>query len=530
VSFDVGISRDLHRAAEDLVAAACAEGVPAALAGKDARLWGPDAEPEAAHRLGWLDCPQVSGPLPERAAAIRAQVRESGAARVLLAGMGGSSLAPEVIAAAYGVPLTVLDSTDPAQVAAAAGSVTDLVAVVSSKSGGTLETDSHRRYLHERFQEAGVDPRERIVVVTDPGSPLEKLAGELGYRHVVTADPDVGGRYSALTAFGLVPTALAGVPVGELLESAAAFRPSLAQPGDGNPALRLGAVLGAGWQQGRDKLFLAEAGASGFGSWAEQLVAESTGKQGRGLLPVVVEGIEFAGEGADRNVVLIEKGGSDGGSATRAGGELGASFLAWEYAVAYAGRVIAINPFDQPNVAESKDNTARVLEQAAGGELPVGEPSFVDGAIEVRASAELLGGARDLRAALDALLGAVADRGYLAVMAYLDRTGETEAAQLRTALAGLTPAAVTFGWGPRFLHSTGQYHKGGPQNGAFLQVTGAIAREVAIPGREFGFGRLQLAQALGDREALRTRGRPLLHLHLRERADGLAQLLAAAGS
>ncbi|MHB2024039.1 MAG: hypothetical protein ACYCO3_12015, partial [Mycobacteriales bacterium] len=491
---------------------------------------------------------------------LRAELTEDGVRRVLLAGMGGSSLAAEVIAAHYRCPLTVLDSTDPDQVRQAlAPGVEDLAVVVSSKSGGTLETDSHRRLLHERLQQAGIDPARRIVVVTDPGSPLAATAGQAGYR-VIHADPNVGGRYSALTAFGLVPTALAGAPVAELLDQAREVRGWLAES-EANPGLRLGAVLGAGWRAGLDKLGLAESGGIGFASWVEQLVAESTGKQGRGLLPVVLDGPDGSiGSGASHVVEIIGDGttyggaagrgatsggtagggtaggGAAGGGATSGGtadgrqapasrvaGELGAAFLVWEFAVAIAGRVIGIDPFDQPNVAESKENTNRVL----AGAWPAEPASFVDGAVEVRADAALLQGASDLAGALAALLAAVPPRGYLAVMAYLNRFGQPQAAGLRAALARRSETAVTFGWGPRFLHSTGQYHKGGPQVGAFLQITGAIEEELAIPGREFGFGRLELAQALGDRQALASRGRPLLHCHLTDRGAGLEQLLSA---
>ena len=499
---------------------------------KDATLWGPDAEHEASIRLGGLDLPHSSRQYLPELAELREHFEHAGLDRLVLAGMGGSSLAPEVIAATAGVRLTVLDTTDPGQVATAiADHLERTVLVVSSKSGGTIETDSHRRAYEKAFREVGIDPAERIVVVTDPGSPLEKIARDAGYR-VFLADPNVGGRYSALSAFGLVPSALAGVDVEGLLDDAAALLPSLAGELD-NPALTLGAALGELGRAGRDKVILADFGSRhpGFGDWAEQLIAESTGKLGTGLLPVVVESVEapdFA-EAPDRQLVTL---GTvlhiDGITVS---GTLGAQFLAWEYATAVAGRLLGINPFDQPNVQESKDNTNKILEAAGDGPLPEGRPVFVDGAVEVHTDDPiLLGGAGDLAGVLSALLRAVPDRGYLAVMAYLDRHADSSAALVRKSLALHTQRPVTFGWAPRFLHSTGQYHKGGPQVGAFLQITGAVEHDLPIPDRPFGFMRLQLAQALGDLRALQQRGRPVIRLHLRDRTQGIQQLLDAAGA
>jgi len=511
-----------------------AAGVPAKLVAKDATLWGTDAEPEASIRLGWLDLPRSSRQYLAELAELRAQFHGSGIDHVVLAGMGGSSLAPEVIAATAGVRLTVLDTTDAGQVASAIA--TDLghtVLVVSSKSGGTIETDSHLRVYQEAFREAGINPIERIVVVTDPGSPLEKAARDAGYR-VFLADPNVGGRYSALTAFGLVPSALAGVDVAGLLADAEAVLPSLSSDLD-NPALTLGAALGEGALAGRDKVILADFGSRhpGFGDWAEQLIAESTGKQGTGLLPVVVESVEapdFA-PAPDRQLVTL-------GTALHidgitVSGTLGAEFVAWEYATAVAGRLLGINPFDQPNVQESKDNTNKILSDAGDGPLPEGSPIFIDGQVAVHTDDPiLLGGADTVAGALSALLKAIPEHprpGYLAVMAYLNRHGDSSAALLRKTLALHTQRPVTFGWAPRFLHSTGQYHKGGPQTGAFLQITGAVEHDLPIPGRPFGFKRLQMAQALGDLRALQQRGRPAIRLHLLDRTVGLQQILDAAG-
>ncbi len=527
-------------AGESLVAArdsalddAVDNGVPAAIVGKDATIWGAEATSEASIRLGWLDCTTVSRPLVADIEALREELRGKGVERVVLAGMGGSSLAPEVITATYGAELVVLDTTDPGQVQAAITDLDRTVLVASSKSGGTIETDSHRRAFEQAFRDAGIEPAERIVVVTDPGSPFEKIAREASYR-VFLADPDVGGRYSALTAFGLVPAGLAGVPIGELLDQAAAVEPSLAGDSD-NPALALGAALGGFGVGGHDKVVIADAGSGssahrirGFGDWAEQLIAESTGKNGKGLLPVVVEGTDAPGftDAVDVHRVVLGPTAPDPGTAVE--GPLGAQFLVWEFATAVAGRALGINPFDQPNVQESKDNTKAVLEKAGDGPLPEGEPAFTDGAIEVHAQRELVNGVTTVAAVVSELLGAVSPNGYLAVMAYLDRLHDAEAARLRSLLASRLSRPVTFGWAPRFLHSTGQYHKGGPQVGVFLQITGAHRTDLQVPGQPFTFGRLQLAQALGDLQAIESRSRPVLRLHLTDRAAGIAQLLEAA--
>ena len=511
-----------------LVAAAqsvlvAAEGLPAALVAKDPTLWGPDAASEAGVRLGWLDAVATGRALLPSVLALRDELAAEGVDRVVLCGMGGSSLAPEVVCAAAGRPLVVVDTTDPGQVRAAFVELERTVVVVSSKSGGTLETDSHRRAARAAFEAAGVDPARRVVVVTDPGSPFEQAAHAEGSRAVFLADPDVGGRYSALTAFGLVPAALAGVDVEALLDEAAALEPSLSQPD--SPALLLGALLAGGATAGRDKLILV-AGAGGFGDWAEQLVAESTGKQGKGLLPVVVESADAPGTepAADSHLVLVDATGSSAPH-TSVSGPLGAQFLAWEFATAVAGWSLRINPFDQPNVQESKDRTSAILD---GDPVAVAPAVFVEGGVEVHASGELLTGVQDVAGALAALLGAVPERGYLAVMAYLDRQADAAAHDLRALLARRLAHPVTFGWAPRFLHSTGQLHKGGPQTGAFLQLTGVVAQDLEVPGRPFTFGQLQAAQALGDLGALQERDRPVLRLHLLDRDEGLATVLRAA--
>jgi len=502
--------------------------VPAKLVAKDATLWGPDAEAEAKIRLGWVDTFRQSRELLPRLAELRTELADLD--HVVLAGMGGSSLAPEVITRTLGVELTVLDTTDPGQIRAAlADRLERTLLVVSSKSGGTVETDSHRRAYWQAFLDAGMSESEaarHFVVVTDPGSPLETTGGEMGAQ-VFLADSEVGGRYSALTAFGVVPSALAGVDVAELLDQAEELLPALSEE-SGNPGLVLGAALGAAVADGRDKVALISDGTGivGLGDWAEQLIAESTGKEGKGILPVVIETPDSPGAHG-RDVVTVTVGGAQPPAGVPGGGvrpdlavngPLGAQFLAWEFATAIAGRAIGIDPFNQPNVTESKNNTTRILAEG----LPAESPAFIDGAIEV------YGGSGDsLAAVLGALVDGIDPHGYLAVLAFLDRLADARAEQARALLATAAGRPVTFGWGPRYLHSTGQYHKGGPQVGSFLQVTGAVVDDLAIAGKPYSFAELQAAQAAGDRKAMTDRGRPVVRLHLTDRAAGVDELLRA---
>ncbi|MEU5939852.1 glucose-6-phosphate isomerase [Micromonospora sp. NPDC047548] len=506
--------------------------VPARLAAGDPGLWGPGVEQEAKARLGWLDTHRRSRELLPQLAELAAELADLD--HVVLAGMGGSSLAAETITRTLGRPLTVLDTTDPGQVRAA---LTDrlerTVVVVASKSGTTVETDSHRRAYWQAFLDAGMTEAEaarHFVVVTDPGSPLEATADEMGVV-VLPADPGVGGRYAALTAFGLVPAALAGVEVTELLDDAEALSAALGRDRD-NPGLALGAALGAAATTGRDKVALVPdgTGLDGLGDWIEQLVAESTGKAGLGILPVVVESPRAPGA-TGPDVLTVSHGGAlaagdvpGGGCAPdlAVNGPLGAQFLTWEYATAVAAVVLGVDPFDQPDVAAGKDNTRRIL--AAGP--PAQAPSSAEGAIEVYAPP---GAPADLAGALRHLVDGVGDAGYLAVTAYLDRVADADAARLRPLLAEAAGRPVTFGWGPRYLHSTGQYHKGGPPVGSCLQLTGTVDVDLPVPGRPYSFGELQAAQATGDRQALADRGRPVLRLHLTDRSAGLAQLLDAIG-
>ena len=524
------------------VPALVADGFAGRLFEKDPTLWGPDAESEAGKRLSWVSLPRTSRPLVGEVSALRSELDEAGVDHVVLCGMGGSSLAPEVICGTYGVELTVLDSSHPDQVGDALADRLDrTVVVVSSKSGSTVETDSQRRAYEQAFTDAGIDPAGRIVVVTDPGSPLDQQARKHGHR-VVNADPDVGGRYSALTAFGLVPSGLAGADIATLLDEAEAVADLLAADDEANPGLRLGAAV-AGTTPLRNKLVLVDhgSGLKGFADWAEQLIAESTGKQGTGLLPVVVpddSAPEVALPPHDVTVVHLtadpetgfESGHDDTGSGSAGSdvvvtGTLGAQMLLWEVATATAGRILAINPFDQPDVESAKVAARSMLE----GEPETSEPAFTDGPVEVRAlGADFLADARTLPEAVSALLEQVdGQHGYLAVMAYLDRLRHADLAEVRSSLAHRVRRPVTFGWGPRFLHSTGQFHKGGPAEGVYLQVTGEPAQDLDVPGKDYTFGRLISAQAAGDASVLADHGRPVLRVHLTDVDAGLAALREA---
>jgi glucose-6-phosphate isomerase len=532
---------------------------------QDPTLWGPEAESEAAIRLSWVKLGRTSRPLVGEIAALRDHLAGQGLDHIVLCGMGGSSLAPEVICATAGVELTVLDSSHPDQVRAVIADRLDrAVVVVSSKSGSTVETDSQRRAYEAAFAGAGINPTERLVIVTDPGSPLDKEARAGGYR-VINADPNVGGRYSALTAFGLVPSGLAGVDLEQLLDEAESVADLLADDDEANPALRLGAAI-AGTEPLRDKLVLVDEGCGipGFGDWAEQLIAESTGKNGTGVLPVVIQGertpdddpdpevrspgadMTLARLVADDEVAEVDAAAADHASGertamtatndasdpsrseVRVSGSLGAQMLMWEVATAAAGRMLGINPFDQPDVESAKKATRALLEATGAQPDPA---AFTDGAIEVRTlGGEWLAGATTVVGAVDSLLTQLdPQHGYAAIMAYLDRLADAPLVGARRAVASRTGRPTTFGWGPRFLHSTGQYHKGGPPTGVFLQITATPRADLAIPGREFTFGAFIKAQARGDAQVLADHGRPVLRLHLVDHDAGLAQLYGVLG-
>ena len=524
LSFDAtGAAR---QALEQHVPALVKDRIATRIFAKDHTLWGPDAESESAVRLGWVEAATVAQPLVKDILELRDALRAEGVTRIVLCGMGGSSLAPEVIAGTAGVELTVLDSTDPDQVRAAlADRLAGTAIVVSSKSGSTLETDSQRRIFEQAFTEAGVDAKSRIIIVTDPGSPLDKASREAGYRAVFNADPNVGGRYSALTAFGLVPSGLAGVDIQAFLDEAEEAAEILNDDAPENIGLALGAALG-GTSPLRNKIVIAEDGSGivGFADWAEQLIAESTGKLGKGVLPVVAgpNAPEVTAGAPDVLVVRLVAADADvelGGNEAAIAGGLATQMMVWEFATAVAGRLLGINPFDQPDVEAAKV-AARGLLDAQPEPTPA---AFVDGAIEVRGG-DWLAEAATAEGAVKALLGTLASDSYLSVQAYFDRLAFAGLEGIRDELAAVSGRPVTFGWGPRFLHSTGQFHKGGPAIGVFLQVTAAPAEDLGIPDRPFTFGELIAAQAAGDAQVLGEHGRPVLRLHLTDRAAGVAQL------
>ncbi|HVH11146.1 MAG TPA: hypothetical protein VM736_15235, partial [Gemmatimonadales bacterium] len=441
--------------------------------------------------------------------------------RVVLCGMGGSSLAPEVLwrtfGSAKGHPsLVVLDSTHPSAVAAAArgGDIARTLFLISSKSGTTQESDSFFRYFWPLTGERGA----QFVAITDPGTPLAHLAAERGFRRTFLNPPDIGGRYSALSYFGLVPAALIGIDAATLLHRAHRMAEACAAcvPTFQNPGAQLGAILGEGALAGRDKAtFVLSPGVASFGLWVEQLIAESTGKEGKGILPVADEPLGGPDVyGRDRVFVSMQLAGeadraTDGRlSALAAAGhpvvrlvledrdDVGQEFFRWEFATAVAGAILRINAFDQPNVAESKTNTKAVLRDRRPG-----SPAATVADVE-------------------RFFAGIKPGGYLALMAYVAPTSENDRrlAAIRLALRDRLKVATTLGYGPRFLHSTGQFHKGGPPVGHFLQITERAAEDLAIPGEPFTFGELIAAQAEGDLLALRQRGRPAI------RVDRLALL------
>jgi glucose-6-phosphate isomerase len=481
----------------------------------------------------------VSRPLVPEILALREQLVARGVTRIVLAGMGGSSLAPEVIAQTAGVPLVILDSTAPGQVLAAidgdaeAGDLTRTALVVSSKSGSTVETDSAKRAFEAAFRDLGIDPAERIIVVTDPGSPLDEAARADGYR-VFNADPTVGGRYSALTAFGLVPAGLAGADISELLDEAEASLLEVAIDSPDNPALVLAAAI-AGGEPRRDKLGLVTDGTHivGLPDWIEQLIAESTGKQGTGILPVVLLPVspELDAKPADLQIVRFVDEAKEfhffehHEGEVLVSGSLGAQFVVWEYATAIAGRMLGIDPFDQPDV-ESAKVAARGLLDARPEPT---EPAFAVEGVEVRVSDPELAASGTVAGVLDALWARVPADGYVAIQAYVNRLALPQLEGLRELVAADSGRPTTFGWGPRFLHSTGQYHKGGPANGVFLQILEQTDVDLEIPGRPFTFGELIQAQAAGDAAVLAEgHGRPVVTLTLTDPQIEVLSLFEAA--
>jgi glucose-6-phosphate isomerase len=475
---------------------------------KDFTVWRDDPA-EITDRLGWLTVHEGMKRRVPELEDFASSCSADGLTHAVLAGMGGSSLAPEVLRETFGVgpgglDLTVLDTTHPDQILAVQRGLPmdETLFVIASKSGTTTETLSHFAYFWDQIPDGS-----RFVAITDAGTPLEALATRHGFRRTFLNPPDIGGRYSALSYFGLVPGALSGVDLGALLdradEMARACGPTV--PAAGSPGTSLGATIGEAALAGRDKLTLVlDEPIRTLGYWIEQLIAESTGKEGKGIVPVEGEDLgEPAAYGSDRLFVgigaetvrrALEPLGAAGQAVTHVELEqaigIGGEFFRWEFATAVAGAVLGIHPFDQPNVQEAKDATKKLLGQ---GELP--DPGYGD---------------------VNILLGQVRPGDYLAIQAYLPRNEDTERRlhQARMRLRDSLRVATTVGFGPRFLHSTGQLHKGGPDTGVFVQVVEPPAEDVPIPGQPFSFGRLIAAQALGDLQSLRAHRRRVARVRL----------------
>jgi len=483
------------------------------IANKDASTWGSKAAAEAAIRLNWVDLPESSQQLLPQIGEIGK--RFASHSRVVLCGMGGSSLGPEVIALTYKKDIFIFDSTDPNYARHAIG--TDLahaLVVVSSKSGSTIETASQRALFQGQFESAGLNPANHMLFVTDPGSPLDIQVRSAGYA-VINADPNVGGRFSVLSAFGLVPSALIGAPVDQILKDASAEKNDFLN--HDQTILDVAYLLVT---QAQQYIAFTDAGSHvpGLSDWIEQLIAESTGKDGVGRLPIATEDaararvggsftVAFAGSGTD---LIVE-------------GPLGAHFIFWEWVTALIGAALKLDPFNQPNVTEAKEQTSSALAEW-NNVLPALTPACTDKSVEI------FGDGQSLKDALATFIEDVKDGGYIAIMAYLDRRDDVKVAELRAILAEKSARPTTFGWGPRFLHSTGQFHKGGQKNGSFLQITGETSTDYEIPGRDYSLRTLLFAQAIGDNRALATRKYPLLRLHLQNRKAGIDEILAAARS
>jgi glucose-6-phosphate isomerase len=480
------------------------------IAAKDATTWGPAAAAEAAIRLNWVDLDETSRQLLPTLDAIAAKFRDL--TDLVLCGMGGSSLAPEVIAKTFGKKIFILDSTDPDYIAhAIKGSPQNLLVLVSSKSGSTIETASQRAFFEEHFKKAGLNPVDHMLFVTDPGSPLDLQTRAAGFT-VINADPNVGGRFSALTAFGLTPATLMGVDASVLLDQASDARSQI----NGMPEFILDVAYLLLTQTDQFLGFTdAGSGYPGLSDWIEQLIAESTGKEEVGRLPIATEGFKQAEGGGAFSVSFAP------GAQLVVEAELGEHFLFWEWVTALISAVLEIDPFNQPNVTEAKEATSKVLSEW-NNQLPELKAPSVDDDVEI------FGDGNTLVASLKNLIATTDANGYIAIMAYLDRQDDVAIEQLRSILSEKSGRPVSFGWGPRFLHSTGQFHKGGQQNGSFLQITGECKNNFEIPGRDFDFKTLLMAQALGDARALATRKYPLLRLHLANRGAGISQIVSAA--
>ena len=530
-----------------------ADSVPARLWKHDPSLWASDKDLEGQHevtiRMGWLDSTDKARKKLKEYQAFAKEIKKAKIDRVLVLGMGGSSLTAEVFSLLFehepqaidresstvnrpsSLKVGILDSTDPAQVAEAAQNFPPekSLYIVASKSGGTAEVMAAFEYFWKLSKRDGA----RFAAITDPGTSLEALARKRGFRKIFTADPMVGGRYSALTDFGLVPAALLGMDLNRLLDRADWMRNQCSEncPAARDPGLALGAVLGEAALGGRDKLtVLADAPVSPFANWIEQIIAESSGKNGKGILPVPLEPIgnpEVYGD--DRIFVYLRQTGEhdEAINALRNAGhpvihfplstfyDIGAEIYRWEIATAIACHILGVNAFDQPNVESSKKITkAKIAEYQKKGKLREGKPAWKKDGVMVFSPTAVTGAS--LKAVLNGFLKKAKKGGYVAINAYLPRSAENTDVlqQMRAAIRAKTGNAVTAGFGPRFQHSTGQFHKGGPKNALFLVITAEPEKDFAIPNQGLTFGTLIRAQALGDYEALIEAKRKVMRVHL----------------
>ncbi len=539
----------LQKAVESRVAELEENNAPERMHGHDPEFWtsDPQQQSEITNRLGWLDAPEKSRALLPELADLVQHVKNNGYTHALLLGMGGSSLAPEVMAQIFGVRpegtwglnLAILDGTDPVQVQAAMdrSPIERTLYIVSSKSGTTSEVHAFFNYfLDQAIKAVGEKAGSHFVAVTDPGTPLETLAKQNDFRQIFHANPEVGGRFSALTAFGLVPAALIGIDVKKLLDRAEtmALQCGAGIPAGRNPGLVLGAIIGAGALQGRDKLtFLTDNDLNAFGSWLEQLVAESSGKQAKGIVPVDLEPpMDPKAYANDRLFVYIQKSGRLEGFAQdlwEAGQpvpvleladdyDLGAEFYRWEVAIAIATAIIGVNGFNQPNVQSNKKLTKEMVETyRQTGTLDEGQPLWQKDAVQVFGKAfPGLDQADTPQQVVERFVQQAKSGDYIAINAYLPRNDLIHAKlqALRKAIQSQTGLATTLGFGPRFLHSTGQLHKGGPNTGVFLEITAEPQKDIPVPTEGISFGQLERAQALGDLQALLTENRRVIRINL----------------
>ena len=478
-------------------------GISIRLAQKDSTIWGINTE--AATRLNWVNLPIQSRELMPQLDSLSAWARTNKLDQVILCGMGGSSLAAEVIAAAYGKELSVVDSTHPAQIlSASATDLTHSVIIIGSKSGTTIETTSHLKLFTSKLIELGLAPKDHLVIVTDPGTPLDISSRQQGLR-VVNADPNVGGRYSALSAFGLVPAALMGIDTSVLLDDAETLSKTLITAD--SPAIRIASLL---FTETKQFVNLCELNSKlpGLSDWIEQLIAESTGKNHLGRLPVVIEDPSAA---TKELTIGFAKGDFD----LSIEASLGEQFILWEWVTALLCYLLKVDPFNQPNVTEAKERTSQILMTMGSIEFAAPEPLLETPTYLLYSNQKI----STLREFLET------PASYIAVMAYLARGNDDEIMEIRSVISKKLNKPVTFGWGPRFLHSTGQIHKGGQPNGCFIQITTDIALDLTIPNEEFTFANLLMAQALGDAAALTERHLPLIRIHLKSTQTGITDLL-----